>query len=137
VLAVAAARADIVSLGGLGRTLPDGHHHEVRWSEQHLQTQPHLIRAEAERAGNSPAVEVLVQHVIPTDDRAAVLDDLRARLPGAPAEDLATTPYLLIGTPEQMAAQLRRQADQFGLTRYVIREPAIDHPEPALVLLYY
>lgn len=135
VLAVAAARADVIGLSGLGRTLPDGHHHEVRWSEQHLRTQLQFIRAEAERAGRSPAVEFLVQHVIRTDDRAAVLDDLRSRLPSAPSEDLATTPYLLIGTPEQMAAQLSRQADQLGITRYVIREPAIDHLEPALALL--
>lgn len=137
ILVVAAARADVVALSSLGRTLPDGHHHEVRWSQQHLRTQLRLIRAEAERAGNSPAIEILVQHVIRTDDRAAVLADLRARLPGTPAEDLATTPYLLIGTPEQMAAQLRRQTDQFGLTHYVIREPAIDHLEPALALLHH
>jgi probable F420-dependent oxidoreductase len=137
VLAVTAARADVVGLSGLGRTLPDGHHHEVRWSEQHLRTQLQLIRAEAERAGNFPAAELLVQHVIRTDDRAAVLDNLRARLPGTPTEDLATTPYLLIGTPEDMAAQIRRQAHQLGLTRYDIREPAIDHLEPALALLHH
>lgn len=135
VLAVAAARADVVALSGLGRTLPDGHHHEVRWSEQHLREQLRLIHAEAERTGNSPTVEILVQQVFRTDDRAAALDDLRARLPGATTEDLTTTPYLLIGTAEEMAAQLRRQADRYGLTRYVVREPAVDQLEPALALL--
>jgi alkanesulfonate monooxygenase SsuD/methylene tetrahydromethanopterin reductase-like flavin-dependent oxidoreductase (luciferase family) len=55
VLAVAAARADVVALSGLGRTLPDGHHHEVRWSEQHLRTQPQLIRASAPRRTCSSA----------------------------------------------------------------------------------
>jgi len=135
VLVVAAALADVVALSGLGRTLPDGHHHEVRWSEQHLRTQLQLIRAEAERTGNSPAVEILVQQAVRTDDRAAALDDLRARLPGATAEDLTTTPYLLIGTAEEMAAQLHRQADRYGLTRYVIREPALDQMGPALTVL--
>jgi len=60
---------------------------------------------------------------------------LQPHLPGTPAEELATTPYLLIGTAEEMAAQLRRPADPFGLTRCVIREPAIDYIEPALALL--
>ena len=135
ILAVAAARADVVGLSGLGRTLPDGHHHEARWSEQHLRNQLRLVHTEAVRSGNSPAVEILVQQVVRTDDRAAVLDDLRARLPSASTEELSTTPYVLVGTAEEMAAQLGRQADLFGLTRYVIREAAIDQIEPALALL--
>jgi len=136
VLATGAAWADVVGLSGLGRTLPDGHHHEVRWSEEHLRAQLRLIADEAERTGNSPAVEVLVQHVIRTDDRVAALADLRSRVPSTPVADLSTTPYLLVGTAEQMAQQLRRQADRYGLTRYVIREPAVDHIEPALALLH-
>jgi probable F420-dependent oxidoreductase len=135
VLAAGAAQADVVGLSGLGRTLPDGHHHEVRWSERDLEAQLRRISVEAERTGNSPAVEVLVQQVIRTADREAAIDDLRTRLPDAETDDLATTPYLLIGTPQEMAAQLHRQADRYGLTRYVVREAAIDHLEPALVLL--
>jgi probable F420-dependent oxidoreductase len=136
VLAAGAAHADVVGLSGLGATLADGHHHKVRWSEQHLEAQLRLISVEAERAGNSPAVEVLVQQVIRTEDRDAAIEELRARLPDTPADDLSTTPFLLIGTPEEMAAQIHRQADRFGLTRYVVREPAIDHLEPALALLH-
>jgi probable F420-dependent oxidoreductase len=135
VLRVAAARADVVGLSGLGRTLADGHRHEVRWSERELEAALRTVRDEARRVGTSPAVEVLVQHVIATDDRAAAIEELRARVPGTPVEDLATTPFLLIGTPEEMAAQLRRQADRYGITRYVVREPATEPLEQALALL--
>lgn len=135
VLRVAAARADVVGLSGLGRTLPDGHQHAVRWSERDLEAQLRTVRDEARRVGTSPAVEVLVQHVIATGDRAAAIEALRARVPGTPAADLASTPFLLIGTPQEMAAQLRRQADRHGITRYVIRERAVEHLEPALALL--
>jgi len=135
VLRAAAARADVVGLSGLGRTLADGHRHEVRWSERRLEAQLRTVRDEAGRVGTSPAVEVLVQRVIATDDRAGAIEELRARLPDTPAQELAATPFLLIGTPEEMAAQLRRQADRYGITRYVVREPAIDHLEPALALL--
>ena len=135
VLRVAAARADVVGLSGLGRTLADGHRHEVRWSERDLAARLRTVRDEARRAGTAPAVEVLIQHVIATDDRAAAIEELRTRLPGTPAADLAGTPFLLIGTPAEMAGQLRRQADRHGISRYVVRERATGHLEPALALL--
>ena len=75
VLRAAAARADVVGLTGLGRTLADGHRHEVRWSEEQLAAQLRTVRDASRRAGTSPAVEVLVQHVIATDDRAAAIED--------------------------------------------------------------
>ena len=34
-----------------------------------------------------------------------------------------------------MAHQLTRQAEQFGITRYVVREPAVDNAERLLTLL--
>ncbi len=49
VLRAAARRADVVALSGLGRTLPHGHEHEVRWSVADLQRQLQLVRDEARR----------------------------------------------------------------------------------------
>ncbi len=52
------------------------------------------------------------------------LGDLASQIPGALAADLARTPFLLIGTHEEMAAQLLRQAGELGIiTSYVVREP--------------
>ena len=63
-LRAAARLADVVGLAGLGRTLPDGHQHEVRWSAADLRGQLDLIRAEASRAGRgAPGLEALVQVV--------------------------------------------------------------------------
>lgn len=76
VLRAAARRADVVGLSGLGRTLPDGHHHQVRWSPADLHGQLQLVRDEAQRAGNAPVVEALVQLVTVTDDRAAAIEEL-------------------------------------------------------------
>lgn len=135
VLRVAAARGDVVGLSGLGRTLPDGHRHEVRWSPSDLQAQLRLVHDEAQRVGNAPAVEALVQRVIPTEDRQASIEELSTRVVGSSAEDIAGTPFLLIGTPQEMAAQIRRQAEDLGISRYVIREPAVPDLEPVLTLL--
>ncbi len=135
VLRVAARRADIVGLSGLGRTLPDGHYHEARFLSAHLQRQLRLVREEAQRAGNEPVIEALVQHVTVTQDRATKLAEISEKMPGVSPEDVAQTPFLLVGTHEQLAAQLLTQAAQLGITSYVVRESAVPAMECVLALL--
>ncbi len=135
VLRTAARRADVVGLSGLGRTLPDGHRHEARWSAADLRSQLQIIAAEAREAGRAPILEALVQIVRVTQDRAASIEEISGRIPGASAQDVARTPFLLIGTHEEMAAQLRAQAEEFGISSYVVREPAAPHIERVLELL--
>ena len=131
-LQAAAARADVIALSGLGRTLPDGHRHAVRWTSRHLNAALELVRAETSRLGTSPEIEALVQRVTVTDDRERALRELAEQLPGTTPDELGQTPFLLVGTIEQLAAQLARQADAFGITRYVVREAALDAAEQVL-----
>jgi probable F420-dependent oxidoreductase len=126
ILRAAARRAHVVALSGLGRTLPDGHRHEVRWSAHHLDAMLDVVRTEGRRVGTSPEVEVLVQRVILTDDRPRALAELAEQLPGTTTGELGRTPFLLIGSIDEMTQQVRRQAAELGITRYVVREPAID-----------
>ena len=60
VLRAAVAHADVVGLSGLGRTLPDGHAHVVRWSSPELADQLDVIRQESVRVGRRPEIEALV-----------------------------------------------------------------------------
>ena len=111
----AARRADMVGLAGLGRTLPDGHQREVRWSAADLRGQLDLIRAEASRARSrrprpGGARAGRQGHRRPRRRPAQV----GAEIPSASAEDLDRTPFLLIGSLEQLAAQLRRQAGSWA-----------------------
>ena len=125
-LSLAAQRADVVALSGLGRTLPDGHRHEVRWTQQALRTQLDLVSERARTAGRSPALEALVQAVDVTDDRERAAALWADRLGIADLQQVLNTPFMLIGTHQQIAGQLRRQAKQWGITRYVVREQAVD-----------
>lgn len=129
VLRAAAALAQVVALSGLGRTRPDGHRHDVRWSSPELQAQLDIVRSASVGRDVGPDIEALVQVVTVTDDRDQVLAELGERFHGVPVQDLGSTPYLLVGTINQMVDQLQRQADAFGITRYVVREPAIDSAE--------
>ncbi len=135
VLRAAARHADVVGLSGLGRTLADGHHHEARWSVADLRRQLQLLQDEARQAGNTPVIEALVQVVVVTEDREAAIGEISSRIPGASADDVAHTPFALVGNYEAMAAQLRSQADEFGISSYVIREPAARDLEQVMQLL--
>jgi probable F420-dependent oxidoreductase len=135
ILRAAARLADVVELSGLGRTLPDGHQHEVRWTEADLRSKLELVRDEARQAGTRPVIEVLIQAVRLTADRTAAIDELSARLPTASAADIARTPFVLAGSHEQMAGQLLAQAAEFGITSYVVREPAVPDLERVLALI--
>jgi probable F420-dependent oxidoreductase len=130
---VGAQLADIVELGGTGRTLPDGHFHEVRW-------QPHQIdRAiaafdDAASSGPTPTLGALVQLVVITDDaeRAArrFLENMATRqsessLPTV-AEVLEDVPFVFMGTVAEVAHQVRHVNARWGFSRFTVREPAID-----------
>ena len=126
VLRLAAAHAKVVALSGLGRTRPDGHRHDVRWSTAELQTQLDIIRSASVGLDDGPEIEALVQGVTVTADRDQTLAELSKRFHRVPVHDLGSTPYMLVGTVTEMVDQLQRQAEDLGITRYVVREPAID-----------
>lgn len=134
-LRAAARSADIVGLTGMGRTLPDGHRHEARWSAANLQGQLRLIRDEAQRAGTIPCIEALVQVVRVTDDRSAAIEEIAGQITGASPADVAQTPFLLIGSYQEIAAQLAAQAGELGISSYVVREAAVPDMERVLALL--
>jgi hypothetical protein len=65
----------------------------------------------------------------------AAVAGISDRLPGATPEDVAAAPFILVGTHEQMAAQWRAQAEEFGITSYVVRDPAVPGIERVMALL--
>lgn len=134
ILRVAAARAEVIGLSGLGRTRSDGHQHEVRWTRSDLDAQLALIRDECMWSGRAPEVEALVHVVTVTDDRAESLARLSEEH-GISVADLEQTTFVLVGTVEEMAAQLVDQAARLGITRYVVREPSIQPLAQVLSLL--
>ena len=64
-------------------------------------------------------LQVLVQHVEITDDRRAVCERLAPEFEVDP-EVLLTSPYVCIGTHDQIAEQLLEQAERFGTTYTVV-----------------
>ncbi len=126
VLHYAANHADIVALSGLGRTLPDGHRHEVEWSLERIEERLELVHVAAEAAGRAPRLEALVQRVEVTDDAEAAAARLAASLNGVTVDDLLAAPYVLLGTVPEIAQELRNHRRRFGIDRFVLRADAFD-----------
>lgn len=120
-LAHAARHADIIGLMMLGRTLADGHRHEVRWQADRLDATVAHIRAN-EPSGTSVELNALVQVVDVTDDADAARHALVEEVAGLSLDDAATTPFLAIGTHDEIAAHLLRCRERWGISYYSVRE---------------
>lgn len=118
--------ADTVGITGLGKLLGDGHHHEAEWGIEALQRSLEVIRQAASAAARQPLVEALVQHVVITNDAEAEARKLADLIPGATLEDLLRTPFLWIGTVEEIREHLGWISSEFGIERYVIRDNTLD-----------
>ncbi|MDP2293194.1 MAG: TIGR03621 family F420-dependent LLM class oxidoreductase [Actinomycetota bacterium] len=130
-LAHAAQHADIIGLMMLGRTLEDGHSHEVRWEADRLDGTVAYIREHA--AGRGVELNALVQVVQVTDDREAALRELLAEMPSLTFDDAASTPFLAYGTHDEIAAHLLRCRERWGISYFSVR--AIDEFQPVIARL--
>jgi hypothetical protein len=62
-------------------------------------------------------------------------NEIAQLVPGASAADLLGAPFMWIGTPDQIAAQVLASEKRWGINRYVIRDAAIESVGPILQLL--
>jgi probable F420-dependent oxidoreductase len=132
-LAHAGRHADVVGLQGLGRTREDGHSHEVKWSTRHLDAQIEQVRTGAGVRFDDIEFNALVQVVQITDDRDAALAEVVERVDGLTMDDAASTPYLLIGSVDEIIDHMTTCNERWGIGYFVVRE--LDDFEPVLRVL--
>ncbi|HEX2296948.1 MAG TPA: hypothetical protein VHH34_00270, partial [Pseudonocardiaceae bacterium] len=81
---------------------------------------------------------LLVQAVVATDDRRAaatqLIDQFGASLEMS-VDEVLQTPFLLIGTPEQMAGQLLEHRERYGYSYLTVHEPFMETFAPVIELL--
>ncbi len=129
-LAHAGRHADVVGLQGLGRTRDDGHSHEVKWSTQHLDDQIEQVRVGAGVRFDDIEFNAMVQVVQITDDREAALAKVVDRVEGLTMDDAASTPYLLIGSVDEIVLHMMTCNERWGISYFAVRE--LDDFEPVL-----
>lgn len=117
--------ADVVGLSGMGRTLPDGYGHEVRWRPAELEAQLDQVHAGAALAATPPEIEVLVQLVSVTSDASAAARHLADEL-SMTVDDVLQAPFVLIGTESEIVAAIADHRRKWGISRHVVRADAMD-----------
>lgn len=118
----AAARADVLGLTGLGRTLSDGQLHETRWQPERLDRVVELIADATKGRSEPPELHALVQAVVVTGDREAAAVKISRALTGLAVEDALSTPFLAIGTHAEIAEHLRACRSRWGISYFSVRE---------------
>ncbi|MCU1393787.1 MAG: putative oxidoreductase [Ilumatobacteraceae bacterium] len=118
-LAHAARHADTIGLTMMGRTLDDGQRHEVRWQADRLDSTAAHIH---EQAGDRDVeINALVQVVAITTDRRAAAEGFCTEVPGLTLDDALTTPFLLLGTHDEIAAQIVEARRRWGISYFTVR----------------
>jgi len=119
-LTVAAERADIVGFTGI-RLSPDGARGvPTHFTADGLEERIAFVRERAGPRFDALELHVLVQHVIVTADRRRAAEDETRRARGLTPEQVLDSPFLLIGTPEQMADTLRERSERFGVGYWTV-----------------
>jgi probable F420-dependent oxidoreductase len=136
-LALAAREADIVGFSGItfkrgGAAPPD----LSAWRVSGMDERARLVR---EAAGDDRfarlELNALVQRVVVTDARRRAAEELARRWPQLSADEFLESPYVLIGTIEQMIEDLLARRQRWGLSYYVVREDCLDAFAPVVARL--
>lgn len=124
ILRFAAEHADVIGLTGLGRTLDGGHRHALRWSRSQLAKSFSIARSGTGRA-QPPEIQALVQVVNTTEDPNSVAEEVAVRS-GAPVIEILNSPFVLLGTIDQIVERIRENAEKWGIDSYVVRSDVVD-----------
>ena len=121
-LAAAARSADTIGLTMLGKTLPDGNRHAVRWEPERLDATVTWIAEQAGIRAGYLELNALVQAVVVTDDRRRAAEELSAEVPGLDVDHALSTPFLALGTHDEIATHLLACRKRWGISYYVVRD---------------
>jgi probable F420-dependent oxidoreductase len=128
VLRLAGAMADEVSLTGFGPTDGGRGVRLTHFSEVGLAERLTVVRDAAGDRWPLP-IDLLVQVVDVEHRPDVVLDRLSARF-GLPVEVLRTSPFVLVGSPEQATERLHELHERFGVTSVTVFANRTDLPQP-------
>lgn len=125
-LTLAAREADIVGLSGItfrrGGTAPD----LSGWKGSGVDDRIRMIREIAGGRHAGLELNVLIQRVLITDDRHRTADELAAQWRQVSSAEILESPYVLIGSVDQLVEDLVARRERWGMSYFTIFEPCID-----------
>jgi hypothetical protein len=76
-----------------------------------------------------------VQRVVVTEDRRQAAEELARRWPQLSPDEILQSPYVLIGTVDQLVEDLQARRERWDISYYVIFEPYMDAFAPVVARL--
>jgi hypothetical protein len=135
-LSLAACEADIVGLAGITFREGAGPPDLSGWRTAAVDERISLIRkAAGEERFAQLEIEALVQRVIVTDDRSRAAAELATGWPQLSADEVLNAPYVLIGTAEQIVADLNAHRERWGISSYNVQEAYVEAFAPIVARL--
>ncbi|MEV4413057.1 LLM class F420-dependent oxidoreductase [Catellatospora sp. NPDC049609] len=134
VLRIAAEHADIISVAGA---------YQVKGAQPGTfrlgtaaEADERVAFARAHAGDRADRIEwhALIQLVVETADRAATAAELSTRA-GMSAQDVLESPFLLLGTVDEMAAQLVRHRARYGFSYLTVHDPYLEAFAPVIAAL--
>ncbi|MFI7000663.1 LLM class F420-dependent oxidoreductase [Nocardia sp. NPDC050175] len=132
-LRLAAEHADIIAFPGASATENGGPLHLAGIGEtsEKIAYVRSLLGSRADRV----EFNILIQRVVPPEERTAVLELFGPALPDDVADHPEDLPTLLIGTPEEIAARVREHRDRYGFSYITVLEHSMEQFAPVIELL--
>jgi len=96
----------------------------------------HRFAAEAGRGSEPAELNYLIQMVENTDARRAKARELKPYAPDLTEEQLLDHPALLLGSPKDMADQLRAHRERFGFSYFTVLEHRMETFAPVIEELH-
>jgi len=135
ILTLAAREADIAALTGVtfsqGGTGRDFSGFTAAGTDERLA----WIREAAGARVDRLELNALIQRVIVTDDRAKAAEELAAQWKSLAAADILGSPFVLLGTVDEIVESLRQHRERWGLSYHVVMEPALETFAPIVARL--
>ena len=122
ILELAVKHADIV--GVVPRTRRDGAPDRAAYSWETALDRFAYVRGLL--GDRDVELNTLVFGMTVTDDRPAAIAELAKRMEGAPPEMIARSPFFLVGSLDEMRAQLLRAREIFGVSYFNVRGEHIE-----------
>ncbi|GAT10019.1 LLM class F420-dependent oxidoreductase [Mycolicibacterium novocastrense] len=120
VLRLAGRIADIVGLAGITHNRDATAVRLTHFDAEGLANRIAVVREAAGNRFDRIELNVLIQAVVVTDEPHRAAEQLAASLGGVSPERLLTSPFVLIGTHEQMAEQLSERRQRFGVSYWTV-----------------
>jgi probable F420-dependent oxidoreductase len=120
VLQLAGRIADIAGLAGFGHNRDATKVNLTHFDPAGLDDRIAVVREAAGDRFDAIELNALIQFVVHTDDRSASAAELAAAFGGISPEYVLDSPFILLGTHEQMAETLVQRQQRFGVSYWTV-----------------